>query len=270
MNSLRNTIKNRMPEPLWQLARNAWLASRHAAAWPLATLHPWRRQSLRLLADLKDAHKGQRAFILGNGPSLGRTDVNKLKEEFTFGMNRVYLAYPEWGFGTSYFVSVNDLVIVQYAEDIRALPMPKFLSWRSRRQIRPTSDTIFLHTTYERPTFARDASARLWEGATVTYVALQLAFHMGFNPAILIGVDHNFSTQGRPNTTIISRGKDEDHFDARYFSRGFRWQLPDLEMSERAYRMARQAYEDDGRQVLDATIDGHLTVFPKVDYNSLF
>ena len=34
--------------------------------------------------------------------------------------------------------------------------------------------------------------------------------------------------------------------------------------------MARQAYKSAGRQVLDATVGGKLTVFPKVDYHSLF
>jgi hypothetical protein len=34
--------------------------------------------------------------------------------------------------------------------------------------------------------------------------------------------------------------------------------------------MARQAYEAAGRSVVDATVGGKLTVFPKIDYNSLF
>ena len=88
--------------------------------------------------------------------------------------------------------------------------------------------------------------------------------------AILIGVDHNYSAQGKPNTTVISQGDDPDHFDANYFGKGFRWQLPDLETSERAYKMSRQAYERAGRQVLDATVGGKLTIFPKVEYNALF
>jgi hypothetical protein len=93
---------------------------------------------------------------------------------------------------------------------------------------------------------------------------------MGFEQVILIGVDHNFSTQGKPNTTVVSQGDDPNHFHAGYFGKGFRWQLPDLDANERAYHIARQAYEQAGRQVLDATIGGKLTVFPKVDYNSLF
>jgi hypothetical protein len=178
--------------------------------------------------------------------------------------------FPELGFATTYFLSVNNLVIEQSAEEIRGLPITKFLTWRARATLQPTDDTVFLYTTYTGRKFAKDARGRLWEGATVTYVALQLAFHMGFNPVILIGVDHSFSTKGKPNTTVVSQGDDPDHFDAQYFGKGFRWQLPDLITSEIAYTMAREAYVNDGRQVLDATVDGKLTVFPKIDYDSLF
>ena len=270
MSPLREQIKRAAPEPLWLLGRESWTALKHAAAWPQATFHPWRLASIQRLAELKDSRRGQRAFILGNGPSLALTNVGKLKGEATFGMNRVYLVFPEWGFQTSYFVCVNDLVIEQSASDIAALTMPKFLSWRSRRFMSMDDHTMFLHSTYDGPAFARDARGRLWEGATVTYVTLQLAYHLGFDPVILIGVDHSFASKGKPNTTVVSRGEDLDHFDKGYFGAGFRWQLPDLEQSEHAYRLARQAYEADGRKVLDATIGGRLTVFPKVDYNSLF
>jgi hypothetical protein len=128
----------------------------------------------------------------------------------------------------------------------------------------------FLHTTYTGPKFAQDARGRLWEGATVTYIALQLAFHMGFEQVILIGVDHNYTTQGKPNTTVVSQGDDPNHFNAGYFGKGFRWQLPDLYTSENSYQMARQAYQAAGRQVIDATVGGKLTVFPKVAYDTLF
>jgi hypothetical protein len=232
------------------------------------------------LADLKNAYKGERCFIIGNGPSLKQTDLSRLQGEYTFGMNRIYLLYPELGFTTTFFLSVNDLVIEQCAADILALPIPKFLSWRSHDVILSalgkdvhlpeTPPLAFLHTTYTGPRFATDARQRMWEGATVTYVALQLAYHIGFNQVILIGVDHNFTTQGKPNTTVVSQGDDPDHFAGNYFGKGFRWQLPDLETSERAYEMARSAYAHAGREILDATVGGKLTIFPKVDYGSLF
>jgi hypothetical protein len=267
---MKQTIKRITPPPLWNAARYTYDAILRLPDLPAAALHPWRRESRKRLAALQDIHKGQRCFIIGNGPSLRQTDLRKLRGEFTFGLNRIYLLFPELGFATTYLLSMNDLVIEQCASEILALPLPKFLAWRSHRFVRPTEDTHFLYTTYTGPKFARNVTGRLWEGATVTYVALQLAYHMGFETAILIGVDHNFVTKGDANKTVTSQGDDPNHFAPNYFGKGFRWQLPDLETSERAYCMARAAYEAAGRKVLDATIGGKLTVFPKVDYLSLF
>ncbi len=270
MSNLRSTLKQYTPRPVWQIASGLRYSLQRAVQWPEATFHPLRRASVRNLADYQNKHKDQRCFIIGNGPSLRQTDLSRLRNEYTFGMNRIYLMFPELGFTTSYFLTVNSLVIEQCAEDIRALPIPKFLSWRSHPLIGPADDLMFLHTTYTGPKFTRDARGRLWEGATVTYVALQLAFFMGFEQVILIGVDHSYATQGKPNTTIVSTGDDPNHFNGSYFGKGFRWQLPDLDTSERSYIMARQVYEQAGRQVLDATVGGKLTIFPKIDYNKLF
>jgi hypothetical protein len=52
--------------------------------------------------------------------------------------------------------------------------------------------------------------------------------------------------------------------------KGFKWQLPDLEGSESVYRLAKEAYEKAGRDVLDATVGGKLTIFSKLDYIGLF
>jgi hypothetical protein len=270
MTPLRQQLKQAIPSPLWRAASEMRYGLQRASQWPAATFHPLRRTSIQRLQAYENRHPGERCFIIGNGPSLNQTDLRLLRNEFTFGMNRIYMLFGELGFTTTYYASVNSLVIEQCAADIRALPIPKFLSWRSHPLIEPSGDMMFLHTTYSGPKFAQDARGRLWEGATVTYVALQLAFYMGFQTAILIGVDHNFATKGQPNTTIVSQGDDPNHFHAGYFGKGFRWQLPDLETSERAYHLARQAYESAGRQVLDATVGGKLTIFPKVSYPDLF
>ncbi len=270
MASLRQQLKQTIPAPMWRAASELRYRLQRASQWPSATFHPLRRKSIQRLQAYDNRHPGERCFIIGNGPSLKETDLSLLRDEYTFGMNRIYMLFGELGFPTTYYVSVNSLVIEQCAEEIRALPIPKFLSWRSHNLIEPTEDMMFLHTTYSGAKFARQARGRLWEGATVTYVALQLAYYMGFKTAVLIGVDHNFATKGQPNTTIVSQGDDPNHFHTGYFGKGFRWQLPDLETSERAYNLARRAYEADGRKVLDATVGGKLTVFEKAHYRDLF
>ena len=272
---MKQSLKN---TSLWPFIRDTFIGIRDLPQLPAAYLHPWRQTAIRRMKDYKDVYRGKRAFIIGNGPSLKLTDLSKLKNEITFGMNRIYLMFPELGFKTTFLSVVNDLVIEQTASDLASLEIPKFITWRSRRYFDKSrfSDPndpqlpTFLYTTYDAPGFSRDVSGRIWEGATVTYVTMQIAFHMGFDEVILIGVDHNYTTTGKPNTTVTSEGDDPNHFSSQYFGKGFRWQLPDLETSEIAYKMARQAYENAGRKIVDATIGGKLTIFEKVEYKSLF
>lgn len=263
-------IKDHLPPPLVNSLRKVKHSLQAAAEWPEAQFHPWRQDSIKKLRALKDTHKGERCYIIGNGPSLKNTDLSKLKNEFSIGMNRFYMAFPELGFSTSCLLTVNDLVIEQCANDLGSLTIPTFVSWRGRKWISPSPNLHYLHTSYNLPCFSGNAAGRLWEGATVTFVAMQLAYHLGFKQVVLIGVDHNFATKGTPNSTVTSTGDDPNHFNPGYFGKGFRWQLPDLDTSEIGYTLAREAYQRDGREILDATVGGKLTIFPKVDYESLF
>lgn len=270
MSSIQESLKQAIPQTARTRIANLYNAILRLPEWPAANLHSLRRSSISRLAALKDIHRGERCFIIGNGPSLKNTDLTRLSDEYTFGMNRFYLAFPELGFTTRYYVTMNDLVLQQYGADLAKLSIPKFFSWRTHALFQPADDIHFLYTTYTGAAFAQDVTGRVWEGGTVTYVTLQLAFHMGFKQAVLIGVDHNYATQGKPNATVVSAGDDPNHFHPGYFGKGTRWQLPDLESWEKAYTLARETYAQAGREVLDATIGGKLTVFPKVDYLSLF
>jgi hypothetical protein len=272
MMTLRQSIKNITPKPVWDLGSDAYWwwhnRGRHCLA---KTFDPRWAESVRSLAQYADMHAGQRCFIIGNGPSLRQTDLSKLHGEITFGVNRIYLLFPELGFNTTYLVGVNDLLLEQCAADIQGLCLPKFLTWRARQWFHPDPQLFFLDTDFTGPEdFCASITGRFFEGFTVTYVALQLAYQMGFSEAILVGVDHNFVTQGTANQAIISQGDDPNHFTPNYFGKGFKWQLPDLPGSERAYKIARDAYTRAGRRVLDATLGGKLEIFTKVNYLSLF
>ena len=226
-------------------------------------------RSNELLTGYYNRHHGQRCVIIGNGPSLNKMDLSFLKDEITFGMNRIYLLFDKWDFRPTYYVSVNPLVIEQSAEQIRKITSPKFLGLKGLPYIQNHQDTIFLQSI-RTPSFSKDPREGLWEGHTVTYVAMQLAYFMGFSDVILIGVDHHFKIQGPANKEVISEGDDPNHFHPQYFGKGVRWQLPDLAKSELAYSLAKQAFESDGRRILDATVDSHLTIFPKAEYRQIF
>lgn len=270
MSSFRESLKNAIPDSLKPAAKSWYDGLRRIPDLPEAWFHPWRMESIKRLQKFKNIHRGERCFIIGNGPSLKQLDLSLLKNETTFGMNRIYMAFQDMGFETSYYVCMNDLVVEQCANEIQNLHIPRFLSWRARKWVSLDDGIQFIYSTYTGPRFSTDVTGRVWESATVTFVALQLAYFMGFDTVYLIGVDHNFVTQGTPNSTVISQGDDPNHFNPGYFGKGFRWQLPDLETSEVGYRMAKDAFEKDQRRVLDATLGGKLTVFPKVNYSDLF
>jgi hypothetical protein len=220
------------------------------------------RSSSQQLDAIRDAYRGERCIIIGNGPSLNKTDLSLLDGEHTFGLNRLYMLFESLGFGTEFHVVVNRLVVEQVPEDLVRVPGRLVTTWPNRDLLGKRDDAIFLQKIVG-PIFSKDPRVGIWEGATVTYVAMQLAYWLGFSRVMLIGVDHRFSTQGPAHKEVTSQSDDPNHFDPNYFGKGFRWQLPDLETSEIAYGLARKAFEAEGRTIVDCTVDGALQVFPK-------
>jgi hypothetical protein len=119
--------------------------------------------------------------------------------------------------------------------------------------------------------FQYDLTRPMVVGATVTFVTLQLAFYMGFQTVYLVGLDHNYKEKGIPSKTETRvPDRDESHFHANYFPKGYKWQLPDLLRSEIEFDITRKAFEADGREVLDATIGGKCQIFKKVSFEDIF
>jgi len=107
------------------------------------------------------------------------------------------------------------------------------------------------------------------EGNTVTYAGLQLLYELGCLRVYLVGVDHHFEQSGASNSAQTMQGADPNHFMPSYFANQT-WDLADLESSEAHYRIAKAAFEADGREVVDLTVGGRLRVFRKADHRELF
>lgn len=225
--------------------------------------HPRFRASLDRLGALQDAHRGETCVILGNGPSLAMQDLAELEGLTTFCLNRGYLKWNEEGRQPTYGVAVNDLVIEQFHDELAALACPVFVPWQYRALFDDRDDVIFIEARWQKR-FFKDARDGVWPGATVTFAALQIAYHLGFATVILVGVDHRFAQAGPAHLEVVQDKPDVDHFAPNYFGEGVRWNLPDLEQSEASYRLARKVYEADGRRIIDATRGGALTIFEKM------
>ncbi len=154
-------------------------------------------------------------------------DLKPLKSYHTFGLNKIYLIFDRVDLDLSYHVAVNPLVIEQSAKEFEALSCPSFLPYRAARNLVSYLEHIYFIATGGFFSFQDEITREINEGYTVTYVAMQIAYYMGFSKIFLIGVDHNFKAIGNPNEKQFLQGKDINHFDPNYF-KNKEWHLPDL------------------------------------------
>jgi hypothetical protein len=240
-----------------------------SAAWYLGDPGEQNREKVRAFQDI---HRGQRCFIVANGHSLAQTNLELLQNEISFGTNRIYLHFNTSRFRPTYYLAVDEELIPRAASEIRLLQMPKFINWSCRRLFDPDeSGTAFLKSRLVlRDSFETDMTRPIVMGATVTFVALQLAYYMGFRRVVFVGLDHNY-VNAETQRTDARRSPAEDpfHFHPGYVLPGRIWSQ-DMLRSEIDYHLARQAFEADGREIRDATIGGRCPVFQRVEYSSLF
>jgi len=217
----------------------------------------------------RDQHRGERCVLVCNGPSLNRMDLGFLRNETVFGLNKIHLGLERFGFYPRYLVAVNDKVIRQSAAAYRAMTAIKFLSESCADAVPENAFTFHIRTEGLPDRFYRDIAEGVRGGHTVTHAAFQIIRYMGFEEVIVIGMDHNFSSSGRPNEELHMQGDDPNHFSPAYF-RDQKWDAPNLAESEISYRVSRQVFEEEGRRIVDATLAGACDIFDKADYRSLF
>jgi hypothetical protein len=222
------------------------------------------------LKSFNNIHKGERCFIIANGPSLKHVDFSLLENEFTIGMNRIYLMKEQNGFTPNYLACIDEKSqINQFHEEFNKVEIPCFFNFKLRNKFSKLSNQNFVLGKFSQ-SFAKGISKAYGNGKSVTYTAIQLAFYMGFKEVYIIGKDHSYNTAQKAGTGIKSDGDENNHFIKGYYKKGQNWDAPDLFGEELAYKIARNEFEKNNRKILDATVDGKLQVFEKIDFFSLF
>ncbi|MCK9618073.1 MAG: DUF115 domain-containing protein [Lentimicrobiaceae bacterium] len=242
---------------------------RHEILWIL----PWgfSVKNKKKLAKYKDIHKGKRCFIIANGPSLKNVNFELLKNEFTFGMNRIYLMKEMNGFKPTYLVCIDrDSQILQFAEEYNQQKGLCFYEWDLKHKFDKKDNFIFIPSKFSTKFSKNPLEEPFGHGGSVAYTCMQLAFYMGFNEVYIIGKDHSYNASEKPAVGIKSTGKEENHFIKGYYHKGQNWNMPDYNTEELAYSLARKAYEDDNKLIMNATENGRLEVFKRVKFETLF
>lgn len=215
------------------------------------------------LYKMHNKHKDEDCFIICNGPSLNNTNLELLNDYYTIGLNKIFLIFKKLQLNLDYLVAVNTLVIEQSIEEYAKMDIPVFLSMHKNFGIE--SANLHYIKTNGNFTFSRSFYDQLSEGYTVTYVALQIAYIMGFKRVFIVGADHYFKQEGKPNAEQTMQGDDINHFDPNYF-KGQKWHLADIEGNEISYRIADKKYKEYGRKIYNSTVGGHLEIFERLPF----
>lgn len=208
-------------------------------------------------------HKGEDLILICNGPSLNKTDFGKLRKKNIMGLNKIYLGFSKYKLYPRYYLAVNQQVISQSSSAIKDLKCVNFIaSGDYHGKIQSSTLTHWIKADLPPMGFSKDICLGMHQGWTVTHAALQIAYFMAFQRVIIIGMDHRYQYEGLPNELKEMSGPDPNHFCSDYFQ-GCLWNNPDLGQAEEAYRIAKHAYEEAGRSIIDCTVDGACEVFEK-------
>ena len=235
------------------------------------------------LRELRKRFNGsKRCFLIGNGPSLNKTDLEALKGEVTFAVNGFFLKAEELSWHPTFYVVEDHLVAEDRVKWINEFKgpiklFPAYLGYMFEK----SDDTIFYN---HRPRksyphgydFSMEADKITYTGCTVTFSMMQIAAYLGFEEIYLVGVDASYAIpddakEGKDYGVGVldMQSDDPNHFDPNYFGKGFRWHDPQVEKMVEAYSEARRTLEGTGQTIYNATIGGMLEVFERKDFTKV-
>lgn len=227
------------------------------------------------LKKYKNIYKGERVFIIGNGPSLKIEDLEILHKhkEICFGFNRIYRVYNRTKWRPNY-IGITDIdLLVDCYKDLEMMKSEVFLGDCSIeiRIPKEFSNVKTIHLEIQEyypnyPDFSDDISKGVYWGYSVTYdIGIQVAAYMGFKEIYLIGMDH----------AIIGNISDErNHFINNYYKEDekskYSERVFEKDKITKAYEKAELYSRTHGFRIYNATRGGELEVFERVNFDSLF
>ena len=211
---------------------------------------------------IKNAHKGETCVLVACGPSLDDVPMDFLKSHITFGVNRCYLKGVPKGqnpnpdnivFSPRYYVA-HELLVRCYIRDLYWLKCQEYFLYH--RLANEIGGAIPLrYTDVPAGFYGEDPSRQIYHGRTVTNIALQIIYYMGLETVLIVGLDHTGDVHFHPAYE-------------RHRPLGFgimKWDKEHVHIVDTAFQMCRDAYEADGRRIINLTPGSKCDVFEKQD-----
>ena len=216
-----------------------------------------------------NCHEGETGLVVANGPSLADVPIEFLKSYVTLGCNRITHMTPE--FVPNYYscLGLNQVNEAEKRETIYpTVEHPDcWAAFINRLVIHliPYDNVYsilggaFYNMTNTR-VFSYDPLHITGLGATMTFVLLQIAFYMGMNPVLIVGLDHNYPKGTKKHFYDDSEFPDfETAPGSVYEDDSEVWQKHATAMLS----LAQEVYIEHDREIINLTGESQCTVFRK-------
>lgn len=234
---------------------------------------PYTKDS-RIIRGYKNKYAGKRCFIIGNGPSLTAEKVEKLKGEITFGTNRIYKLYSETDWRPTFYMAIDNNILKDNISDIISTKANhKFLNVTAKAYgAKSNENTSFVNIfgrylinpyNFKTKKLSKDVSKSFSLSFSVTGIAMELAFYMGFDTIYLVGVDNTYSKQIDNNGMVITNANVKDYFGS-VDSKDYTIQYKDSTISY--YSALFMEAKRKSINIFNATDGGKLEVFPRISF----
>ena len=235
------------------------------------------------LRGLKGKYAGKRCFVIGNGPSLLASDLDKLTCEYTFASNKIYRIYDATKWRPTFYMSLDTNVIDDQIDNIKAGGgYPKFINYKAKKYGRTNEENIwylcakgkFRINPYDpqSETLSEDVSQYVAVVHTVTVSAIELAIYMGFNEIYLLGVDNNYANKADRNGKIhVDSNVKADYFQETSDGKAVRRSrsIANMDSLEYSYCLAKRFADEHGVKIYNATRGGKLETFERIDFDAV-
>ena len=212
----------------------------------------------------KNMHRGKRAFVIGNGPSLRANDLELIKNEISIASNKIFLIFGKTSWRPTYYSLIDALVINEFRNNPPDIKAPIFCSEDVSDLFvnKNTNKFNLLKDWYNNkkfiPGFSNNLLKGLYGGECVTYANIQILWFMGIKEIILLGVDHSFTLPKKKKfskefVNVYENNNECNHFDPNYRKKGELWTKPNLKEQSIAYSYGAQFIEKKGGSLYNAS-----------------
>jgi hypothetical protein len=234
---------------------------------------PLTKNNYKIL-NLKDMYKGERCFIIGNGPSLRAEDLDKLEGEITFASNKIYKIFNKTKWRPTFYMVVDPIVLEENIEDINDVDAKRKFTLRGYKNLF-RADIYFNNNLNKkkRGSFSTNIMESLYSSGSVSYHMLQIAFYMGFSEVYLLGHDYNFkgAISKTKDLSFLKEPENSQHYFIKdYIRENEKKPGQDPEEIYHGMEKAKMLYEGSGRKVYNATRNTYLDVFKLINFEELF